>query len=177
MTVALYYILNTIEFLIVTSVGIALISIYLHHISDSFNLKYINFYGFFSRIDDISLIMLSSCILKEITLIYCIIKISSFSTIYLYIFVIFCFTYAFFSFKISTFIKEIIISSIEYLIIYFLSLLSLFLVEVRHSNLVVYYIWILSALLVVCSIFLLARNLSYIMNSNKHVRRNLLAKN
>lgn len=176
MTLALYYVFITIEFLIITSIGIAVISIFLHHISDKFNLKYINFYGFFSRIDDISLIMLSSSILKEIALIYCVIKISSFSAIYSYIFVIFCFTYAFFSFKVSTFIKEIIISSIEYLIIYFLSLLSLFLVEVRHSSLVVYYIWILSALLVICSIFFFARNISYILTSNKHVRRNLIGR-
>ena len=176
MTLALYYIFITIEFLIVTSVGIALISIFLHHISDKFNLKYINFYGFFSSIDDVSLIMLSSCILKEIALIYCVVRISSFNVIYSYIFVIFCFTYAFFSFKVTTFIKEIIISSIEYLIIYFLSLLSLFLMEVRHSELVVYYIWILSALLVICSIFLFARNISYIVTSNKHVRRNLIAR-
>lgn len=176
MTLILYYLFITIEFLLVTVVGIALISIFLHHISENFNLKYINLYGFFSRLDDVSLIMLSSSILKEITLIYCVLKISSFSSIYLYIFVIFCFTYAFFSFKITTFIKEIIISSIEYLIIYFLSLLSLFLVEVRHSNLVVYYIWILSALLVICSIFLFARSIFYVLTSNKHVRRSLFAK-
>ena len=176
MTLALYYIFITIEFLIVISIGIAIISIFLHHISEKFNLKYINLYGFFSRLDDSALIMLSSSILKELALVYCVLKISSFSIIYLYIFVIFCFTYAFFSFKVSTFVKEIIISSIEYLIIYFLSLLSLFLVEVRHSSLVVYYIWILSILLIICSIFLFARNISYIVTSNKHVRRNLIAR-
>lgn len=176
MTLVLYYIFVMIEFLIVTTVGIAIVSIFLHHISDTFNLKYINFYGFFSKIDDISLIMLSSSILKEIALIYCVVKISSFSSIYLYVFVIFCFTYAFFSFKVSTFIKEIVISAVEYLIIYFLSLLSLFLVEVRHSQMVVYYIWILSILLIVCSIFLFVRSISYILMENKHVRRNIIAR-
>lgn len=176
MTLALYYIFQTMEFIIINSIGIALISVALYYVSNNFNLKHINIYGFFASTDDVSLIMLSSSILKEISLIYCVLKISSFQIIYLYIFVIFSFTYAFFSFKVSTFSKEIVISSIEYLIIYFLSLLSLFLVEVKQSTIVVYYIWILSALLIVCSIFLFARNISYIITSDKHVRRNLLAR-
>lgn len=175
MTTFIYYLFVSMEFLIVTALGIALISIGLYYTSDKFKLKFINLYGFFSRLDDSSLIMLSSSILKEISLIYCIFKISSFNTIYLYIFIIFCFTYAFFSFKVGTFIKEISISTIEYLIIYFLNLLSMFLVEVRHSQIIVYYIWILSAILVVCSILLFIRNLSYISTNNKHIRRNLIA--
>ena len=124
--------------------------------------------------DDFSLIMLSSCILKEITLVFCILKISSFSQIYLYIFLVMGFVYAFFSFKISIFIKEFTITGIEYLIIYFLSLLSSFLVEVKYSQMVVYYIWILSAILISCSIHFFIKNIATILSRDKNVRRNLI---
>lgn len=174
MSAILYYILSLFEYLLIITIGISIVSFFLYHISDNFNLKYINFYGFFNSMDDFSLIMLSSCILKEITLVYCILKISSFSQIYLYIFLIMGFVYAFFSFKIPVFIKEFSISGIEYLIVYFLSLLSSFLVEVKYSQMVVYYIWILSAILISCSIFFFMRNIAAILARDKNVRRNLI---
>jgi len=169
-----YYILELAEYLFIILTGITIISFCMFFLSNKFNLKFINFYGFFSSLDDVSLIMLASSILKEITLIYCVIKISSFSLVYLYIFVIFAFIYAFFSFKVGIFIKEILTSSIEYLIIYFLSLLSSFLVEVRHSDMVVYYIWILSIILIGCSIYFFVKNVSFILYRNKNVRRNFI---
>ena len=175
MSLIFYYILHLVEYLLVISGGIALVSFLLYYISNRFNMKFINIYGFFTSMDDISLVLLSCSILKEITLVYCILKLSNFSNIYLYIFLIFCFTFAFFSFKVSIFIKEITIGATEYLIIYFLNLLSSFLVEVQYSQMVVYYIWILSAILICCSIYFFARNLSFIVTKNKNVRRNLIA--
>lgn len=174
MSLALYYILSIVGFLLIVLLGISIISFVLYHISNNFNIKYINIYGFFSSMDDFSLIMLSSAILKEITLIYCVFKIFSFSIVYLYIFLMFYFIYALFSFKILVFIKESIISIIEYLIIYFLSLLANFLVEVKNLRIVSYYIWILSIILVGCSIYFFFRNLSYILLKDKNVRRNLI---
>lgn len=176
MNLIFYYILQLVEFLLVVSVGISLVSFLLYYISNRFNIKFINVYGFFASMDDFSLILLSCSILKQITLIYCIIKLSNFTPIYLYIFVILSFTYAFFSFNVFTFIKEIFICVVEYLIIYFLSLLSSFLTEVQFSKLVVYYIWILSGILICCSIYFFARNLSFIVTRNKNVRRNLIAR-
>ena len=176
MSLIFYYILQLVEFLLVISVGIALVSFFLYYISNRFNKKFINLYGFFTSMDDFSLILLSSTILKQITLIYCVIKLNDFSSIYLYIFLIFCFTYAFFSFNIFAFIKELIVGVIEYLIIYFLSLLSSFLVEVQYSRLVVYYIWILSGILICCSIYFFARSLSFIVTRDNNVRRNLVVK-
>ena len=170
----LYYILQLSEFLLIILLGISIISFFLFYMSNKFNLKFISFYGFFSSMDDFSLLMLSSSILREITLIYCILKISSFSSIYLYIFIIFAYIYAFFSFNIGTFIKETIISGIEYLIVYFLSLLSAFLVEVRHSEMIVYYIWILSIILIGCSIYFFVRNIASILYRDKNVRRNYI---
>ncbi len=174
MSTILYYILNLFEYLLIIPICISIVSFFLYYISDNFNLKYINFYGFFTSMDDFSLIMLSSCILKEITLVFCILKISSFSQIYLYIFLVMGFVYAFFSFKISIFIKEFTITGIEYLIIYFLSLLSSFLVEVKYSQMVVYYIWILSAILISCSIHFFIKNIATILSRDKNVRRNLI---
>lgn len=174
MNLIFYYILQSVEYLLVVSVGIALVSFLLYYLSNKFNLKFINVYGFFSSMDDFSLIMLSSSILKEITLIYCVQKLSDSSNLYLYIFLIFCFFYAFFSFKISVFIKELIVGSTEYLIIYFLKLLTSFLVDVKYSSMVQYYIWILSGILIFCSVYFFARNLSTIVTRNKHVRRNLI---
>lgn len=176
MNLIFYYILQLVEFLLVISVGISLVSFLLYYISSRFNMKFINVYGFFASMDDFSLILLSCSILKQITLIYCIVKLSSFTPIYLYIFVIFSFTYAFFSFRVFTFLKELVICVIEYLIIYFLSLLSSFLVEVQFSKMVVYYIWILSGILICCSIYFFTRNLAFIVTRNKNVRRNLIAK-
>ena len=176
MNLIFYYILSLVEFLVVISVGIAGVSFLLYYFSNKFNFKYINLYGFFSRMDDISLIMLSSTILKEITLVYCIIKLNDFSVLYLYVFLIFCFIYGFFSFKILIFIKEILIGITEYLIIYFLSLLSAFLVDVKYSKIVIYYIWILSIVLICCSIYFFTRNLFTIVKKNQHVRRNLIVK-
>ena len=170
----IYYILQLTEYLFVVLIGISVFSFFLFYISDKFNLKFINFYGFFSSMDNFSLIMLSSLILKEITMIYCIAKISSFSEIYLYLFAIFSYTYAIFSFKIGIFIKEMIISTVEYLIIYFLSLLSSFLVEVRHSKMVAYYIIILSIILIGCSIYFFAKNIVTILYRNENIRRNLI---
>lgn len=174
MSLVLYYILNLVDFLLIVLLGISIISFILYHISNNFNIKYINIYGFFSSMDTFSLIMLSSAILKEITLVYCIFKIFSFSIIYLYIFLMFYFIYSLFSFKVSVFIKESLISVTEYLIIYFLSLLANFLVEVRNLQIVVYYIWILSIILVSCSIYFFSKNLSYILLKDKNVRRNLI---
>lgn len=174
MNLIFYYILQSVEYLLVISIGIALVSFLLYYLSNKFNLKFINVYGFFSSMDDFSLIMLSSTILKEITLIYSIFKLSSSTNLYLYIFLIFCFIYAFFSFKISIFIKELVVGGIEYLIIYFLKLLTSFLVDVKYSTMVEYYIWILSGILVCCSIYFFARNLSTIVTKNRHVRRNLI---
>ena len=176
MNLIFYYILQLVEFLLVISIGISLVSFLLYYISNRFNIKFINIYGFFTSMDDFSLILLASSILKQITLVYCIVKLSNFSIIYLYIFLIFCFTFAFFSFKISIFIKELLIGGTEYLIIYFLSLLSSFLVEVQYSKMVVYYIWILSGILICCSIYFFARNLSFIVMRDKNVRRNLIAR-
>lgn len=176
MSLIFYYILQLVEFLLVVSIGISIVSFILYYISNKFNTKFINLYGFFNSMDDFSLILLSSAILKEITLIYCIFKLSNFSVLYLYIFLIFCFIYSFFSFKIVTFIKEIIIGGTEYLIIYFLSLLSSFIVEVQYSQMVIYYIWILSGILICCSLYFFVRNLSFIVTKNKNVRRNLIAK-
>ena len=176
MNLIFYYILQLVEFLLVVSVGISLVSFLLYYISSRFNKKFINIYGFFTAMDDSSLILLSCSILKQLTLIYCIIKLSDFMTIYLYIFVVLSFIYAFFSFKVSIFIKEIVICVIEYLIIYFLSLLSSFLMEVQFSKMIVYYIWILSGILICCSIYFFARSLVFIVTRNKNVRRNLLAK-
>lgn len=173
-SIVLYYILELVEYLFIILLGISIVSFFLFYISNKFNLKFINYYGFLSSMDDFSLLMLSSAILKEITLVYCILKISSFSQIYLYIFIILAFIYAFFSFKIGIFIKEIVISGIEYLIIYFLSLLSSFLVEVRHSDMVVYYIWILSAILIGCSIYFFVKNISTILYRDNNVRRNYI---
>lgn len=173
-SVLIYYILQIAEYSLIILLGITVGSFFLYHISSKFNLKYIKFYGFFSSMDDFSLIMLSSAILKEITLIYCIFTISSFSQIFLSIFTIFTFIYAFFSFKIGTFIKEAIIGAIQYLIIYFLSLLSSFLIEVRHSEMIVCYIWILSAILIGCSIYFFVKNISYILFRDKNVRRNFI---
>ncbi len=177
MSAIIYYILSLTEFILVISVGIALVSIGLYYMSNKFNLKFINVYGFFSSMDEISLLMLTSAILKEITLVYCVVKISSFSMILLYIFSIYCFAYAFFTFKVTAFIKELVVGAVEYLIIFFLSLLSSFLVEVRYSEMVKYYIFILSAILISCSIFFFARNLSFILANDKNVRRNLIEKN
>lgn len=174
MSLALYYILNLVGFLLIILLGISIISFVLYHISNNFNIKYINIYGFFSSMNDFSLLMLSSAILKEITLIYCVFRISSFSMIYLYIFLMFYFIYSLFSFKISVFIKESLISIIEYLIIYFLSLLAKFLVEVKNLKIISYYIWILSIILVSCSIYFFIKNLSYILLKDKNVRRNLI---
>lgn len=176
MTLFFYYILQLVEFLIVISLGIALVSFFFYYISNNFNLKFINMYGFFSSMDDFSLIMLSSAILKEITLVYSIIKLNDPTNLYLYIFLVFCFTYAFFSFKVLTFTKELLIGMIEYLILYFLKLLSSFLVEVQQSTLVEYYIWIISIILIACSIYFFARNLYAIVIRHKSVRRNLIAK-
>ena len=174
MNLIFYYILQSVEYLLVISIGIALVSFFLYYLSSKFNLKFINVYGYFSSMDDFSLIMLSSAILKEITLLYNLFKLSDSSNLYLYVFLIFCFTYAIFSFKISIFLKEIIIGGIEYLIIYFLKLLTSFLVDVKYSIMVRYYIWILSGILICCSIYFFARNLSTIVARNKHVRRNLI---
>lgn len=174
MSLIFYYILQSVEYLLVISIGVALVSFLLYYLSNKFNLKYINVYGFFSSMDDFSLIMLSCAILKEITLIYCIFNLNVSNNLYLYIFLIFSFLYAFFSFKIYIFVKEVVIGGIEYLIIYFLKLLSSFIVEVKHSNMVEYYIWILSGILICCSIYFFARNLSAIVIRNKHVRRNLI---
>jgi len=174
MNLVFYYILQSVEYLLVISVGIALVSFLLYYLSNKFNLKFINVYGFFSSMDDFSLIMLSSAILKEITLIYCILKLGDSSNLYLYIFLIFCFIYAFFSFKILVFIKELVIGGTEYLIIYFLKLLTSFLVDVKYSTMVEYYIWILSGILICCSIYFFARNLFTIVIRDKHVRRNLI---
>jgi len=173
MSSAVYYIIKLIDLIVVFSIGIAIIAILLHAISNRFNLKHISIYGFFTRMDNIDLIMLSSTILKEIMLIYCVLKVSSFSIIYLYIFFIFYFIYALFSFNVGTFLKEAIISGIEYLIIYFLSLLSQFLVEVKYSTEVVIYIWVLSAILISCSIYFFSKNVFYVVVSNKNIRRNL----
>jgi len=174
MSLFFYHTLSLVEFLLVVSIGIALVSILLHYLSNNFNIKLINIYGFFSNMDNFSLLLLSSAILKEITLVYCIIKLSDFKILYLYIFLVFCFIYAFFSFKVSIFIKELVVGGIEYLIIYFLNLLSSFLVEVRYSEMVEYYIWMLSIVLACCSIYFFARNLSAIVERDKHVRRNLI---
>lgn len=176
MSIIFYYILQLVEFLLVISIGISLVSFILYYLSSKFNIKFINVYGFFSGMDDASLILLSCSILKQITLIYCIFKLSNFSVLYLYIFLIFSFTYSFFTFKVSTFIKEIMVGGIEYLILYFLSLLSSFLVEVQYSRLVIYYIWILSGILICCSLYFFVRNLSFIITRNKNVRRNLIAR-
>lgn len=172
----IYYILEVSTFVSIVLVGISIISFILYAVSNKFNIKFINIYGFFTSLDDISLVMLSSAILKEIALIYCVINTTKFSMIYLYIFLIISFTYAFFSFNILVFIKEFVISAIEYLIIYFFSLLSSFLVDVQYSKIVEYYIWILSAILVSCSIYFFTRNLSYIISKDSHVRRNMLGK-
>lgn len=177
MSSLIYYILEISQFAIIILVGISLISFVLYHISNTFNKKHINIYGFFMSLDDISLVMLSSSILKEITLIYCVFNTSRLSMIYLYIFLIISFTYAFFSFNVVVFIKEFVISAVEYLIIYFFSLLSSFLVDVKYSKIVIYYIYILSAILVSCSIYFFARNLSYIISKDSHVRRNMIGKN
>lgn len=170
----LYYVLELAEYLFIILIGLCIVSFFLFYISNKFNLKFINFYGFFSCMDNFSLLMLSSSILREITLVYCVFKIFSFSSIYLYMFIIFSFIYAFFSFKIGVFIKEIVISSIQYLIIYFLGLLSSFLVEVRHSEMVVYYIWILSAILVGCSVYFFVKSISTILYRDENIRRNLV---
>ncbi len=176
MNLIFYYILQLVEFILVISCGIALVSFIFYYLSSRFNLKFINIYGFFTGMDDFSLIMLACAILKEITLIYCIFKLSDSSNLYLYVFLVLCFTYAFFSFNVLTFTKELLLGVTEYLIIYFLNLLSLFLVEVRQSKMVEYYIWILSAILIACSIYFFARNLSSIVAKDKNVRRNLIAR-
>lgn len=177
MSSIIYYILEVSPFLAIVLVGISIISFLLYNVSSKFNKKFINVYGFFMSLDDISLVMLSSAILKEIALLYCVFNTSSLSMIYLYIFLIISFTYAFFSFNIWIFIKEFVISAIEYLIIYFFSLLSSFLIDVKYSTIVVYYIWILSAILVSCSIYFFARNIAYIISKDSHVRRNMIGKN
>lgn len=177
MSSIIYYILDISQFAALVLVGISIISFVLYHISSKFNKKYINIYGFFTSLDDISLAMLSSAILKEIALLYCVFNTSRLSMMYLYVFLIISFTYAFFSFNVWVFLKEFVISAIEYLIIYFFSLLSSFLVDVKYSEMVVYYIYILSAILVSCSIYFFARNLSYIISKDSHVRRNMIGKN
>lgn len=177
MSSSIYYILEISQFAVIVLIGISLISFLLYHVSNNFKKKYINIYGFFTSLDDISLVMLSSAILKEISLIYCVFNTSRLSMIYLYVFLIISFTYAFFSFNVWIFLKEFVISAIEYLIIYFFSLLSSFLVDVKYSKIVVLYIYILSAILVSCSIYFFARNLSYIISKDSHVRRNMIGKN
>ena len=176
MSLIFYYILQSVEYLLVISLGITLVSFLFYYLSNTFNLKYINVYGFFSNMDDFSLIMLSSAILKEITLLYCLVKLSDSTNLYLYIFLVFCFIYAFFSFKILIFIKELVIGGTEYLIIYFLKLLTSFLVDVKYSTMVQYYIWILSGILICCSVYFFARNLYTIVTRDKHVRRNLIVR-
>lgn len=176
MNLIFYHILSIVEFLVVILIGIAAISFLLYFLSNKFNDKFINVYGFFSSMDDSSLIMLSSAILKEITLIFCIIKLNDFSILYLCIFLIFCLIYALFSFKISVFIKEMLVGITECLIIFLLNLLSSFLVDVRFSTIIVCYIWILSGVLITCSIYFFARNLSTILKRDKHIRRNLNVK-
>lgn len=176
MNLIFYHILTLVKFLIGVLIGISLVSYLLYFVSNKFNLKFINVYGFFCSMDDFSLIMLSSTILKEITLIYCVIKLKDFLPLYLYIFMTFSLIYSIFSFKISVIIKELLISSTESLIIYFLSLLSSFLIDVRYSSMVVSYIWILSIVLVSCSIYFFVRNLSTILIRNKNLRRNLSVK-
>lgn len=176
MNLIFYHLLQSVEFILVISIGIAIVSFFLYYLSNNFNLKYINVYGYFSSMDDFSLIMLSSAILKEITLIYCIFRLNVNTNLYLYVFLVFSFIYAFFSFNIFTFIKELFTGGILYLILYFLKLLSSFLVEVKYLKIVDYYIWILSGILICCSIYFFARNLSTIVKKDKHVRRNLIAK-
>lgn len=171
-----YYILQIAPFMAVILIGISILSFILYSISNNFKNKFINVYGFFASLDDISLIMLSSCLLKEISLIYCVFSISSFSMVYLYIFLIFSFIYSFFSFNIGVFIKEFAISGIEYLIIYFFYLLSAFLIDVKYSKIVVYYIFILSAILIACSIYFVTKNIAYIISKDSQLRRNLFVK-
>lgn len=177
MSSVLYYILQIAPFMAFVLISISIISFILYYLSNTFKKKFINVYGFFASLDDISLVMLSSCILKQVALIYCVFSISSFSMIYLYIFLIFSFTYSFFSFNIGIFIKEFVISAIEYLIIYFFSLLSAFLVDVKYSKIVVYYIFILSAILIACSIYFFIKNIAYIISKDSQLRRNLFVKN
>lgn len=176
MNLIFYYILQFFEFLLVVSVGIALVSFIFYYISRNFNIKFINAYGFFTCMDNFSLIMLSCSILKEITLIYCLFKLNSMSDLYLYVFLVFCFAYAFFSFNIFTFMKELVIGVIEYLIIYFLNLLSIFFLQIKQLKMIKYYIWILSAVLIACSIYFFAKNLVTVVTRDKNIRRNLFAK-
>ena len=176
MNVIFYYILHLVEFIFVISCGIAIVSFIFYYLSSNFNIKFINIYGFLTNMDDFSLIMLSCAILKEISLIYCIVKLSDSSYLYLYIFFMLCFTYSFFSFNVLTFVKEIIISTIEYFILFFLNLLTAFMIEVRQSAMVKYYIIILSAILIACSVYFFAKNLDYIAKRDKNVRRNLIAR-
>lgn len=176
MNLIFYNLLSLFDFIIVILIGIALVSFLLHYVSNNFNLKFINVYGFFANMDDFSLIMLSGAILKEITLIFCIIKINDFLPLYLYVFLIFSLIYALFSLKISVIIKEFLVGGIECLIIYFLSLLSSFLIDVRYSNMVIIYIYVLSIVLICCSIYFFARNLSTILMRDKNLRRNLNVK-
>ena len=176
MSLIFYHILSLVDFIIAILIGISLVSFLLYFISNKFNLKFINVYGFFFNMDDFSLIMLSSAILKEITLIYCIMKLKDFLPLYLYIFMIFSLIYALFSLKLSVIIKEILISVTECLIIYFLSLLSSFLVEVKYSGMVASYIWILSIILISCSVYFFARNLFTILMKDKNLRRSLSVK-
>ena len=173
----LYYIFVLSKYLIIIGLGISVVSFILYKFSNQFNLKHINFYGFFSGMSDNAVVMLSSTILKEITLIYCVINVASFKPIFLYIFAIYCFVYAAFSYNVWVFLKEAIIGGVEYLIIYLLTLLSMFLMEVKYTKMVEYYLIALSIMLVVCSIYLFFRNLYYIVAINKNVRRNLINEN
>lgn len=172
MSLIFYHILSLVEFTIVILIGIALVSFLLYIISNKFNLKFVNIYGFFFNMDSFALIMLSGAILKEITLIYCIMRLNNFLPLYLYVFMIFSLIYALFSLKISVIIKEIIISGTECLIIYFLSLLSSFLIDVKYSGVVESYIWILSIILISCSIYFFTKNLVTILMKDKNLRRN-----
>lgn len=176
MNLIFYHFLSISEFLLVLLVEITVTSFLLYYLSNKFNIKFINVYGFFSRMDDGALIMLSAAILKQVTLIYCIVKLNNFSNLYLCVFFVSCFIYAFFSFNISVFIKEMIVGATECLIIFFLSLLSSFLVDVKFSTVIICYIVILSATLICCSIYFFAKNLFTILIRDKNIRRNLSVK-
>lgn len=173
MNLFFYHILSLVEFIIVILIGIALVSFLLHYVSNKFNLKFINIYGFFSNMDNLSLIMLSGAILKQITLIYCLFRLNNLLILYLFVLFAFSLIYSLSSLKISVIIKEFLISGIECLIIYFLNLLYSFLIDVRYSNMVIIYICILSFLLACCSIYFFSRNLSTILMRDKNLRRNL----
>ena len=57
-SVILYYILELAEYLFIILLGISIVSFFLFYISNKFNLKFINFYGFFLSMDDFSLVIL-----------------------------------------------------------------------------------------------------------------------